>query len=224
MKYSPYSFSKINTYSCNRKFKYNYIDKVKQQPQNMEPLLKGGAVHHILEHHPEKSTHKLAPKYQHIADKFLKSKLGLKYLSKDSIREFDFGLTKELTPTEYKDKDALFRGSIDFMYNDGEKLVIIDWKSGKIKDQKWQDYTQLNWYAIYFFQKYPKLNQILISYVYIEHDNYENPLLLDRKYLDNYINDLTSKIHNIEQDTEFSKNETKLCDWCNYQQHCINDI
>ena len=101
MKFAPYSFSKLNTHkSCNRKFKYNYIDKAPRDKTDMTALLKGGAIHSIIEHHPEPTTHKLAPKYQHIVDNFICTNLGEKYLTQDSIREFDFGLTQDLQPTQ----------------------------------------------------------------------------------------------------------------------------
>ncbi len=113
-KYAPYSFSKINTHKqCNRKFKYSYIVKAKRDHRDRTALLKGGAVHSILENYPEKSKHKLAPNYQNIADIFINSELGRKYLFLNSIREYKFGLTLDLEPCEYKTKNVLFRGFID---------------------------------------------------------------------------------------------------------------
>ena len=65
-KFAPYSFSKINMHKqCNRKFKYGYIVKAKREQQDRTALLKGGAVHSILEKHPEESTHKLERKLAH---------------------------------------------------------------------------------------------------------------------------------------------------------------
>jgi len=224
MKYTPYSFSKISTHKkCNRKFKYSYIDKAPKSEVDLTPLLKGGAVHSILEHYPNESTHKLAPKYQHIADKFISTKLGKKYLSQDSIREFDFGLSKELTPTEYRDKEALFRGSVDFICTIEDTLHLIDWKTGKYREQKWQEYDQLMFYGIYFFQRYPSINTIKISYVYIEHPETENDLMLERKYLDTYISELRDLINNAEKDEDFVKNPSPLCQWCEYRVHCESD-
>lgn len=116
MKYAPYSFSKLSTHKqCNRKFKYNYLDRAPKGKVDMTALLKGAAVHSILESHPNSSTHKLAEKYKHVVDNFIKTKLGEKYLNLNSTREFDFGLTYNLEPTSYSDKAALFRGSVDFI-------------------------------------------------------------------------------------------------------------
>ena len=221
MKYAPYSFSKLSThYNCNRKFKYAYIEKPQKDYKDMTALLKGGAVHNILENFPQQSTHKLAPQYQHIVDNFIKTNLGKKYLYSESIREYDFGLTTTLEPTTYNDKSALFRGSIDYVCVIDDILHLIDWKSGKAKPQSYQSYNQLMFYAIYFFKKYENIDKIKISYVYIEHENIENDILLERKYLNNYITELITLIKNVESDEIFEKNVTKLCEYCEYYTHC----
>lgn len=114
MKFAPYSFSKISTHKqCNRKFKYSFIDKIPRGKTDITPLLKGRAVHAILDDFPEKSSHKLADKYQHIADKFIATETASKYIYQDSLKEFRFGLSKKLEPTSYSDKTALFRGIAD---------------------------------------------------------------------------------------------------------------
>jgi CRISPR/Cas system-associated exonuclease Cas4 (RecB family) len=225
MKYSPYSFSKLATHKhCNRKFKYNYIDKAPKDKMDMTALLKGGAVHSILEHYPNESSHKLAPKYQHIADKFIVTNLGEKYLTQDSIREFDFGLTMDLMPTSYSDKEALFRGSVDFICTIDDVLHLCDWKTGKYKEPKWQEYDQLMFYGIYFFQRYPTINTIKISYVYIEHEDHENTIELQREYLTTYVNQLLELIKNVETDEVFEKSPGRLCEWCDFKTHCSSDI
>lgn len=224
MKYSPYSFSKLATHKhCNRKFRYNYIDKAPKDKTDITALLKGGAIHSIIEHYPEPARHKLAPQYQYIVDDFVRTNLGEKYLGQDSIREFDFGLTKDLQPTSYSDKQVLFRGSIDFICTIDNVIHLVDWKSGKYKDPKWQEYDQLMFYAIYFFKAYPTIDTICISYVYVEHAEHENNIVLERQYLDNYVSQLMELINNVENDETFAKNPGPLCNWCDYKSHCEKD-
>lgn len=224
MKFAPYSYSRLSTHEqCARKFKYSYIDKIPVGYVDRTALLKGGAVHSILENYPDKSTHKLAPKYQYIADKFISTELAEKYLSVDSNREVHFGLNKDLEPTEYRDKNAIFRGKIDHVCIIDGVLYLIDWKTGKLKDIRWQDFRQLLFYAIYFFKKYSKINKIKISYVYVEHES-ENDILLERQYLDKYTKELTDMIDAAENDEEFRKSESKLCEWCDFKDHCSEDI
>jgi CRISPR/Cas system-associated exonuclease Cas4 (RecB family) len=95
--------------------------------------------------------------------------------------------------------------------------------SGKVisaKDERYQSYDQLMFYAIYFFIKYQNIMEIHISYLYVEH-NLENSLVLERKYLNNYIKSLITDIKKIEETTEFNKNESKLCDFCGFNEICL---
>lgn len=208
---------------CPRKFSYSYILKPQKGYVDRTALLKGGAVHHILEKYPSESTHKWAPKYQHIADKFIASDLGRKYFNSTSMNEFSFGLTEKLEITEYKDKTGLFRGKIDRVQVVDGVLHLIDWKTGKYKEEKWQDFRQLLFYAIYFFRRYPNIDKIKISYVYVEHD-LENGLMLERQYLLNYVKQLTDLIRAVETDTTYVKTPSRLCDWCDYKEYCSKDI
>ena len=228
MKFAPYSFSKINSFeTCPRKFKYTYIDKAPKKLQNLEPLLKGGAVHNIIEHYPEESTHKLASKYMGIFTKFHATNLGKFLLDGTSgINELDIGLTKELKPCKYSDKDALFRGSVDYVYSTGSDILYLkDWKTGKLREQRWQNYSQLMYYGLYFFQAIPSINKIDISYVYVEHPEEQNDLLLERKYLKNYKINLLTHITTIEAEKDFPKTtkNVKLCSYCEYQEYCNQD-
>lgn len=222
MKYAPYSFSKLNTHNqCPRRFKYQYIDKIPQEERDVTPLLKGGAVHSILENFPEPSKHKLSEKYQYIVDNFMKSDIGQKYLTRDSVREHSFAITDKLEPTNYGNKESIFRGHIDYICLDNDCINLIDWKTGKYREEKYQDFNQLLFYAIYFFYSYPNVNNIRISYVYVEHD-LENSITLERQYLNNYVNSLLEMIEKTETDTEFEKNKTELCEYCPYKNHCSN--
>jgi hypothetical protein len=72
------------------------------------------------------------------------------------------------------------------------------------------------------FKKYSKLNTIKISFVYIEHDA-DNSMTLERKYLDNYSRTLLETIRDAEIST-YEKCETRLCEYCPYQDYCSNDV
>ena len=219
----PYSYSMLSTYDqCARKYKYQYIDKAPKGYVDRTALLKGGAVHSILENYPDETTHKLAPKYKHITDEFISGDLGQKYLNGESMNEVSFGLTDDLKPTTYKDKKALFRGKIDRVQPLESVLHLIDWKTGRYKEERWQDFRQLLFYGIYFFQRYENIDTIKISYVYVEH-NLENIMTLERQYLDNYVEQLTSIIKDIEADKAFEKVVTKLCGYCDFKDHCSKD-
>lgn len=225
MRFNPYSFSKISTHlQCPKKFQFCYIDKVKIPYKHNEALVKGSAVHSILEYFPEKSLHKYAEKYFDVAETYLKSPSGWELINKNAMKEFDLAFDSDFNLVDYKDKSAMFRGSVDRVIIEGNTLTLVDFKTGKFKDDYstyGQTYEQLMYYSIWFFLRFPEVSEIKISYVYIEHpQNEPNTRTLLRENLDEIKFNLISNIYNIEKDEEFKKKTGPLCNYCDYQEHC----
>lgn len=224
----PYSFSKISIWNtCPRKFKYKYIDDVEPDEIDATPLKRGLNLHSILENY----NGEIESVNNDIIVNFINSKIGQKYLSGEvlskSIRELQIGLKYEndvFIPVEncVYSKDLIFYGKIDYICVVDGVLNLIDWKSGKYKDMKYQSFDQLLYYAIYFFLKEKKINTIRISYVYIEHQ-LENNIYLEREFLDKYIKNLKSEIYSVET-SEFEKKPNQFCYNCQFNEHCTKDI
>lgn len=233
LKYTPYSYSKISTFkSCPLKFKFQYIDKI---PGKMDTaaLIKGRTIHYLIEnshlseedYEPEmKQNIKDYPEAVEIKKNFEQSSLGIKYLKdidKTAINEYKLGLSLSLNSTDYS-KESLFNGIVDYICVKNNILYLVDYKSGKYRDERWQDYNQLLFYAIYFFAKY-NVQKIIISFVYVEH-NLENLIELDIKYLDNYKKELLLNIKEIEDCIDFNPECSRLCDYCGFQEICIANL
>lgn len=224
-KYRPYSFSRMSTFTqCPYRFKLHYIDKVPEEenPISLMALRKGSKVHSLLENYPKIETE---TKSFDIVEKFVRSKVAEPYL--DAIlnespnkREFAFGLTKDFEPTTYDSPDALFHGKIDLICTVNGMLNLVDYKTGKAKEQTDQDYSQLMLYAIYFFQK-TTLDEIRISFVYVEHDH-ENSLVLKRQYLEHYKDIFLKLVERIET-SDYSRQKSYLCKYCPYADKCHLD-
>ena len=219
MRFAPYSFSKLSTYQqCPLRFKFKYIDKIPEGKFDDSALVKGSNVHSILENYSE------VQQQNSIVEKFLKCDIAQKYLpailgTSKSVKEFNIGLDTKLNPSKYSDKSTIFRGKVDLMTVIDKTLNIIDYKTGKYKEEKYQSYDQLMFYAIYYFIRYHKIDKIRISYVYLE-AQLENEMILERKYLSSYIDRLIKTINSVETDTQFIKNKSILCNWCPYQETC----
>lgn len=233
LKYQPYSFSKISTYKgCPRKFKYQYIDKIGKY-EDSPALIKGRTVHYLIENSqlsPEEYSDEMKQNIQDypgtldIKKNFEESDLGKKYLldiDKTAIQEFKIGLSNSLEPAEYA-KESLFNGIIDYICVKDGVLYLCDFKTGRYKEVRFQDYSQLLYYAIYFFQKY-KIQKIVISFIYVEH-NLENDIELDIQYLNNYKRELLTSIKTIEEDIIFAEKKSKLCDYCVFKEICFPEI
>jgi len=221
VKFKPYSFSKINTFKlCPKQFEHRYILKTKVPEKNRLPLIKGSALHHILEKYPNPPVQEYSFKFLKDLDEFFKSKY-MDLFKLPNAREIKFGLDTALKPINYS-KKALFRGFIDFIAFSDDTLILCDWKSGKYKDEVYQDFSQLIFYAIYIFKKYSKINTIKVMFIYVEHSK-DNTIFLTRNNLEKYENLLKEDIHNIEQ-MKFPKKESVLCKYCDYKNICKPDL
>ena len=233
LKFAPYSYSKISTFkSCPLKFKFQYIDKI---PGKMDTaaLIKGRTIHYLIENSnlteieysdEMKQNIRDYPEAVQIKNNFEQSELGIKYLKnidKASINEYKLGLSLTLSATEYS-RESLFNGIVDYICVKSGVLYICDFKSGKYRDNRFQDYNQLLFYAIHFFEKY-KIPKIIISFIYVEH-NLENDLELKIEYLDNYKIELLTSIKEIETCADFKPNISKLCDYCGFQEICVANL
>lgn len=224
MKFTPYSYSKISTYnSCPKKFHFQYVLKVGDVQMDSPALAKGRCVHSIFEYSGVVSEEVKNSEYYQISrdiyEKFLQSDLKHYVLTdKPKFAEQKIALNIKLQPCEFRDKDVLFKGIVDQVLVNND-LYLNDFKTGKYVDERYQSYEQLLFYAVYFFIKHENIQNIYISYLYVEH-NLENKMLLERKYLDNYKKMLLSNIINIENEQNFNSNITKLCDYCGFNQIC----
>jgi len=235
-KYSPYSFSKIDSYRCPRKFKYKYIDKIKVPEKPVFALDKGKFIHLLFEYNGDLKKIKNDPEFQklkkllnkeniidfiNIYKNFKKSDAGRLLQSKELYKELPIGLDKNLKKCEYKSPEVLLRGSIDAVYVRDNQLLCVDWKTGKNKPKS---FAQLLWYSIGLFSLLPDdYNTIELVYAFVEHNTLQTQIVHKDK-IPLYRKALYDTIDVIEKDQTFEKHETPLCDWCDYKEKCFFDI
>lgn len=247
MKYNPYSSSKISKfYQCPKSFEYLYIQKIKIPKKDSEALLKGNIVHTLLQFHElslsekinklkqDKEIHKsifytkeMIKDCVNIYNNFINSETGKRLLGYKKIAvEIGCGLDKKLLTTDYKNGE-LFRGYIDRVSVDIDTNIVYisDWKTGKDRSDGMfsQDPDQLIYYSTWYFETFP-VDKIIINFVFVEHYNKALEYILTRENLPKYKKLLLTKISGIEKCEEFAKNETVLCQWCDYLEICNPNI
>ena len=176
------------------------------------------------------------PEVFQIVENFSNSELGKTILSRKSIREFEFMFNEKIEPT-FEKESSIFIGYIDRINIFDGQIELIDYKTGKYKEPKFQDFSQLLIYAVYIFQRY-NFKKINLRFVYVEH-NLENSITLNyndyeiHKFM--LLNDIQNilKCSNIENfknlNIENFKNSNisnfkcsvkKLCNWCDFKEFC----
>jgi RecB family exonuclease len=237
MKYAPYSYSKMDTFEkCPRRFKYKYIDKVKVPQEHFEHLDKGKFVHLLLQYNGDVQKVKedkefktlnlnkdLVKESYKIYKEFVQSPQGKSILKrKELMKEFPLGLDKDLELINFHDtENLLLRGYIDAAYVDEKTntLLIVDWKTGK-KPQK-VSFKQLLFYSLGLFSEMEQ-DKIILVYAYVESKELVTQVL-KREDVDKYKKALYDSISKIENETDFPKKESHLCDYCPYMEMCLED-
>ena len=221
-KYSPYAYAKLSMYGqCAHKFKLKYIEKIKT---TYDPayLLKGKYIHERLEKFDTPNAlisiasempPELIEECEAILCSFLETKTATELLNGSVIgKELQIAINMKLELCEYWGDDCLYRGYVDRINQDTEdSLTLIDWKSGKVRDQG----AQLKYYALWAFIKYPHINTVTAKYVFVEHD-IVHKMTYQRSELNDITLGLLRRIERVEKERFFMKHRSALCGYCDY--------
>jgi RecB family exonuclease len=236
MKFTPYSFSKINSFEmCPAKFDFNYIQKLRFWVPNLATE-RGSYIHTLLENDTKSKPtsfkftlidEEIERECKEIYKKFKESNWGKFYFSEafTAEAEVEFGMKKTdegLKPCRYYDKEALFRGKIDHFIKDYDTIYVADWKTGKIS--AYPAPLQLVMYAVWAFNEYPDVETVRAAFVYVEHPESEDMVkeyVFKREHLSQLTKKVIEKIVTIEKSGEFPKKEGPLCEYCDFRKKGI---
>jgi hypothetical protein len=160
--WSPSSLAAFET--CPRRFKLTRISKAVREPQTTATL-EGNRVHKALEN-ALKGIEALPPqyaKYNNIINK-LRLAPGIKQA------ERSFALNSSFRPADYWGMDAWVRGKIDVTVTNGMSATLLDYKTGKPKE----DEDQAKVYAGVMFAENPDIETVHTGYVWLAHDRVDS--------------------------------------------------
>lgn len=158
IKVTPWSYTSLNDFeTCPRRFYLTRVAKVVKEGQS-EAMAEGNRVHKALELFvkdgiPLPETYK---KYHAMAAKITATP-GTK------IAEFSFGLNRELKPTTFFAKDVWVRGKLDLTVLRPRSAIVIDYKTGKRKE----DIHQLRLFAGVAFRSFPAIERVATGYAWL---------------------------------------------------------
>lgn len=230
------SHSRIETfYQCKYKYKLRYLDKIKTLPDYnpSSPLILGTTLHLIIQEGVD-----IAYKYYSSQYPLLKSKHFEEW---EKVKRTAEKLQPDFFTAGVKFEEKLetdkFIGFVDAL----DKNNIYDFKYS-LKSDRYKNSIQLQLYK-YFYEKTSgkKINDLyylVFPKTMIRQKKNERPYEFKSR-LDMTLNDMEIKtiqvdyqeqnvieyLKKAESDisscTEYSKNESKLCDWCEYQKFCF---
>jgi hypothetical protein len=245
---TKYSYSRVGCYTnCPRSFKYRYIDHLKTiEDQNADnALFLGTALHLGLETGDVNGAiEDYKSHFFVINNEIINECMKLEYVIPKALELLPSGLCEEkldddyfvgfidrLVPT-YTDKDGIKHFDLyDYKYC-AESSVPRYLASGQLSLYKWK-YEKLNEGHVIdhlYFLIIPKvkIRQKKTETVQtfrlrlLEELEKTNIRLEEVEYNPEKVDEYFTTISEIEQETEFPKNETRLCDWCQYKNWCMN--
>ena len=231
---------------CPYKYKLKYKDKLTtlpdQEPNNA--LYLGLGLHKGIETTVEEGVREYLSHYYVIDNRHIAWQIQLEYW---------IPKVKELLPSgehEVTVKTDDFIGYIDLLVKrkQGNEVVydIYDFKFSNNVDG-YRDSPQLSIYAHYLAQMRPNIKIGRLQYVFvpktmIRQKRTETPMTFRQRLLSEmeskhitvlevpYVPDAvqqfqakTAFLTEAENGTDFPKNQTRLCDWCDYKEYCHSD-
>ncbi len=238
------SFSKVDSFKqCPFKWKLKYIDKLETIPNwddPANPLIIGTAIHHGIEQGVDEAVTEYLMSYPIITDGHLDEVMKLKALI-PKVKEL-ISDTAEFEVT--LDDEGRFIGYIDYL--DKKNSILLDFKytSEKNLKEKYLKSSQIHLYKWYLKEltgyEVEKIGYLFIPKISIRQKKTENQLQFRQRLEDElakaeprieFVNYSQKKVDEffrtakeIEQTEEFPKNQSKLCDWCEYQRFCEEGV
>ena len=240
-----FSHSRVETFKkCPYLYKLRYLDGVSTIPNTDDPsnaLLLGSGIHKGIETSAHDGINEYLGAYPVISDLHINETLKFEVL----IPKVQALLAGKDVAFEYKLECQDFLGYIDALVHlGGNEYAIYDFKYSNNVD-RYLESTQLHVYKYYFEALHPskyvtQLGFIFIPKVQIRQKKTETladfrrrlkatleplePVLRIVPYDQNKTNEFFADKLAAINATEFPKNETRLCDWCDYQLFCKQGV
>ena len=166
MSIAPWSFSKAKAFEqCPKQF---YHEKILREYPFVETdaIRYGNAFHTAAEEYVRDDT-PLPKMFDYAVDMLesLKAKKGNK------LCEEKLGVTENLSPCSFYDKEVWYRGIADLLIiNEEDELAwVVDYKTGK--NAKYADKGQLELMALLVFAHYPKIKYVRAGLLFVVSNN-----------------------------------------------------
>ncbi len=128
-----------------------------------------------------------------------------------------------LTPRreqEYRDEELNVRGYIDAIEEEGDRVVLMDYKTSKRPEITPEYRLQLAIYALLYLRRHSKL-PAEVGIHFLRHDRQvmrvNDELLLEAQFE-------IEQVHMLTQSTDiddYPKSPSPLCNWCDYYEKCF---
>ena len=215
-KFIALSYSRLSTYQqCPRKFKLQFLDKAFPFDGDNPAFVKGKNMHQQMEDYTDAlirlrniPTLTLPSLDKHCATAAPIAE-GLVRTYEGVYTEQQIAVNKDWERVEWFAKDVYYR-CID---KTNPTAILVDWKSGKIRDYDHGLHGQLRLAAGVAMALYEHVQKVTTSYVFLEHQK-TIPVSFKRDELISIREDFDEASAEVNSDESWVPKRNKYCNWC----------
>lgn len=223
---TSWSFSRYNTYQlCPLKAKLQFIDKIKEPPN---PAMQRGAdIHDMAEAFIKGTLTGLPKELKKFAKLFRRLRRQYKKAINGMVVEDTWAFTKDWDETTWNDWVGCWvRIKLDCAeHEDGVTMVINDWKTGKFRLEKNEEYVeQLELYALTALLLHDHIEVVKPRLVYLDYGIiYPEPgsgdeLIFTRDDIPRLKELWAKRVRPMLNDKAFAPRPNNLCHWCFFRK------
>lgn len=227
VKFTSWSWSRYFDYKvCPLKAKLNHLDKIRE-PKN-DAMTRGGAIHDTIRDYIKgiKKSIKECGLPTVVMGWLNDAKKAFKKKTLQPIIEEDWAFTKDWTQTQWNDwNGCVLRVKLDagLFENDGDIFNIIDWKSGKFREEEVEQYIeQLELQALAALVLYPQVREVRPQLRYVDFGIVYPPPAKQLVFTQADVPKLkklwAKRTKPMLSDTTFAPRPNDKCRWCFYGQ------
>lgn len=223
----PISYSRLSTFEqCGLKFEYLYVTK-QVIDSGSEATHYGTRVHEALELYGKAlatgkskevaadealaGTNNEAVSWLPLVDK-INSQQGDKYY------EYQMSITSDKKPCDWFASDVWLRSIADVLIINGKQATIIDWKSGKVRDNP----SQMQIFAMMVMLHFPQVETVKTSFVWLVYNKITN-ITFTRRMIEGLWSALNPRFDALQDAVDvgaFKATPSALCNWCCAKNIC----
>lgn len=155
-----WSYSSLALYKqCPKKYFHLRIAKDFKEPET-EALSYGTKVHEAAEFYIRDGK-PIPPEFSYMQGLLDR----LNNLPGEKLCEYKMGLSRDLSPVGFFDKDVWWRGIADLVVLDNDRAFLVDYKTGK--SSRYADTKQLEILSLALFKHFPQLKKVKAGLLFV---------------------------------------------------------
>lgn len=203
-----WSFSALTTYeNCPKKYFHLYVEKDFKERES-EAMSDGKAIHAAFFKRVINGTEFPLPMRN-----FEKLAIKLENAPGEKHGEMKIAINRKFEPVTYFAGDVWCRAVVDLLIVKGGQAVIIDYKTGKRRDE----WTQLKMSTGVLSRWMPEIDEFKLTFVWTRDMQMTAPISVRKADLKGVWADLLPRVHKMEESratTNFPARKNPLCTWC----------